>query len=153
MVPSSTVIPLVALVVVTALEVLDSLEQVRDVHAQADLATSAIGPPSLLSRIEDERNAGAIHLLNLAGAVALPVEDNAEARVNTDAALAEFRADIEGRGDAVADAYREPLAAMAELEQIRADIDASTAPRNASNMAFTSETLNCDSALVIRVPA
>ena len=78
------VIPLAALVVVTTLEVLDSLSQARDVHLQADLATSAIGPPSLLSRIEDERNAAAIQLLGLGDAVALPVEDNAEARANTD---------------------------------------------------------------------
>jgi signal transduction histidine kinase len=145
---AALVIPLLALVVVTALEVLDSLGQARAVHEQADLATSAIGPPSLLSKIEDERNAAAVNLLNLGEAVALPVEDDAQARAATDDALTDLRADFSTRGDAVSDAYAEPLAAMDGLEEIRAEIDASTTPRNTQNMAFASDIFDDYSALM-----
>ena len=140
------VIPLAALVVVTTLEVLDSLSQAHDVHLQADLATSAIGPPSLLSRIEDERNAAAIQLLGLGDAVALPVEDNAEARANTDASLETLAEDLNDRSDAVADAYAEPLAAMSELDAIRAEIDANAGPstrRTSRSPSGSSTTTPC----------
>ena len=64
-------VPLVALVIVTALEVYQSADEVRDVRDQTSLAEASIGPASLLSRLEDERNAAGVYMLNAQDAFAL----------------------------------------------------------------------------------
>jgi signal transduction histidine kinase len=128
------VVPLVALVIVTVLEVLDTYSDVDEVHDQAELATSTIGTPSLLSKLEDERNAAAIYLLDLQDAFALPVEDNADAWRATDQAFDEFRADVEQRGGGVAAAYGPALDAMGGLDDVRASVEGFDGERGLDNM-------------------
>jgi signal transduction histidine kinase len=128
------VVPLVALVVVTVLEVLDTYSDVDEARDQAELATSTIGPPSLLSKLEDERNAASIYLLNLEDAFALPVEDNAEAWAATDRALDEFQADIERRGGGMAETYGPALDALRGLEDVRASVEGFDGERGLDNM-------------------
>jgi hypothetical protein len=65
-------VPLVALVVVTALEVVQSSEDASQVNDQSALAEISVGPASVLSRLEDERNAAAVYLLGAQDAFALP---------------------------------------------------------------------------------
>ncbi|HKY65393.1 MAG TPA: nitrate- and nitrite sensing domain-containing protein [Acidimicrobiales bacterium] len=118
-------VPLTALIVVTTLEVAASARDAAEVREQRDLAESSIGPVSLLSVLENERNAAAVYLLDQQDAFALPVEDNAEARSITDGAVAELRAEVEARGGAVEEAYAPALARMDELTALRDEIDAS----------------------------
>ncbi|HKH05558.1 MAG TPA: nitrate- and nitrite sensing domain-containing protein [Acidimicrobiales bacterium] len=128
------VVPLAALVVVTGLEVADSMAAADEVHTQADLATRAAGPPSVLSLIEDERNAAAIHLLDAADLVALPVEDVTETRVATDEALATFREDIAAGGRQVEAAYGPALEALGGIEAIRTQVDQAPGTRGFGNV-------------------
>ncbi|HEX8804297.1 MAG TPA: ATP-binding protein, partial [Acidimicrobiales bacterium] len=117
------VVPLVALVVVTILEVVSISGEVDDVKAQARLAETSLGPSSLVTKLEYERDAAAVYLIGQEGAVALPVEDNAQARADMDAAVAEFRTTIQSMGGDVAAVYRRPLEALDQLAELRAEVD------------------------------
>ena len=117
-------VPLAALVVVTLLEVVQSAADASRVREQTDLAEAAVGPLSLLSVIEDERNASAVYVMNLGDLVQLPIEDQQAARQVTDEAAAAFRAEVDGRGDAVSAAYAPALAQLDALGDLRAQIDA-----------------------------
>ena len=98
-------VPLLALGAVTLLEVLQAGRDAQRVRDQSTLAEASIGPVSLLSLLENERNAAAVYLLAAEDAFALPVKDNAEARDFVDEALTEFRAEVEGRGGEIEAAY------------------------------------------------
>jgi signal transduction histidine kinase len=141
-------VPLVALVVVTALEVVQSSEDASQVHDQSALAEISVGPASVLSRLEDERNAAAVYLLDQQEAFALPIEDNAAARTATDAALAEFASEVESRGGDIEAAYRPALDAMSGLTELRDGIDSFGGTRNIENIEATAETFDAYSALM-----
>ncbi len=129
-------IPLIALGVVTILEVLKSGDEVRQIRAQTDLAEAAIGPSGLITSLQNERTWAALDLVGYAGMVTIPVEGYDETRTATNTAIDQFRARITTKGDAVAAAYQPALDGLGELEQLRADIDANVAavnPRTTDN--------------------
>ena len=109
-------VPLLALVVVTSLEVVQSAREARRVREQTVLAQATVGPLSLLSVLEDERNAAAVYTMGAEEAVSLPVENNAQARQAVDAAISSFRAEINDRGGNIAVAYG-PALEQGRLDQ------------------------------------
>ncbi|HET9608518.1 MAG TPA: nitrate- and nitrite sensing domain-containing protein, partial [Acidimicrobiales bacterium] len=117
-------VPLVALVCVTIFEVIQSARDVQRVREQTALAEASIGPVSLLSILENERNAAGVYLLGAEDAFALPVTDNAEARAETDSTLADFRAEVESQGGEIEAAYRPAIEAMGRIAELRAEVDA-----------------------------
>jgi signal transduction histidine kinase len=116
-------VPLAALVVVTSLEVVKSAREARSVRAQTELAEASVGPLSLLSVLEDERNAAAIHILGQTESFALPEEDLTSTREAVDAAIDEFRAEVAERGGDIAEAYAPALEMTSQLATLRADTD------------------------------
>ncbi len=132
-------VPLVALVIVTALEVYQSADEARDVRQQTALAEASIGPASLLSLIEDERNAAAVYMLDAQEAFALPVEDNAQARAATDKEVAAFREQVENLGGEVEAAYGPALDAMDGIDELRNQIDSFEGTRSLENIGPTAE--------------
>jgi len=132
-------VPLVALVIVTALEVYQSADEARDVRDQTSLAEASIGPASLLSRVEDERNAAGVYMLNAQDAFALPVEDNAQARAATDKAVADFREQVQSLGGEVEAAYAPALDAMSGIGELRSPIDSFEGTRDLFNIEPTIE--------------
>jgi signal transduction histidine kinase len=141
-------VPLVALVVVTALEVVQSSEDASQVNDQSALAEISVGPASVLSRLEDERNAAAVYLLGAQDAFALPIEDNAAARAATDDALATFESAVESRGGDIEGAYRPALDATVGLTELRDRIDSFSGKRDFSNIDATAETFDAYSELM-----
>ncbi|HKY65013.1 MAG TPA: nitrate- and nitrite sensing domain-containing protein, partial [Acidimicrobiales bacterium] len=125
-------VPLLGLVVVTVLEVRGAGKVVRDVRAQAALAETSLGPSSVLSAIEEERNAAGVYLLGQEEGFTLEVEDNAEARGLTNDAIEAFSAEVDRQDDDVRAAYAPALEAMAGLDTLRADVDA--APDDRRNL-------------------
>src|SRR5262245_23369100 len=117
-------VPLLALVVVTALEVVQSASESHQVREQVELAEATVGPLSLLSVLEDERNAAAVYTMHVEDAVALPVEDNGQARETVNAAISSFRAEVNERGGNIALAYAPALEQLDNLDALRASIDA-----------------------------
>ncbi|HET6949180.1 MAG TPA: HAMP domain-containing protein, partial [Acidimicrobiales bacterium] len=116
-------VPLAALVVVTSLEVVKSAREARSVRAQTQLAEASVGPLGLLSRIEDERNAAAVHILGQEESFALPNEDLASTRVAVDEAILAFRREVQARGTDIAEAYAPALEKTTDLERLRAETD------------------------------
>ncbi|MFZ6005382.1 MAG: ATP-binding protein [Actinomycetota bacterium] len=117
-------VPLAGLVAVAGFEVVSAVQDVGSVRSQTELATASLGPGSLITRLQDERNRSAIDLMGLREAAGPPVGSEEEARSLVDDAAAELRGELDGRGAAVASAFAPAWEALAGLEQIRADIDA-----------------------------
>ncbi len=122
-------IPLLALGVVTALEVLKSADEVDGVRQQTDLAEVTIGPSGLITTLQNERTWPGVDLVGFAGQVTVPVEGYEQTRTATDQALEQFRDLVRSSDDAV-NAYQPALDQLGELEQLRADIDANVASLN-----------------------
>ncbi|HEX8803763.1 MAG TPA: nitrate- and nitrite sensing domain-containing protein, partial [Acidimicrobiales bacterium] len=130
-------VPLLALGVVTLLEVLKASHEVDDIRSQTDLARAAIGPSGLITTLQNERTWPAVELVGFDEAVTVQVHGYEETRAQTDAAIAEFRDTIENGNETVADIFRAPLEGLTEkLEDIRSDIDANDAPRTMDNIGF-----------------
>ena len=118
------------LVAVAGIEVTRGLGRIREVRRQTALVEASLGPHGLLSRLEDERNAAAVNLLGLEGAVELAVEDDAEARSETDAALDRLQAEIDRVGGTIADSHRPAFEGLDQLVGLRQEIDAYDGPRD-----------------------
>jgi hypothetical protein len=133
-------VPLLALVIVTVAEVAQSSREVQRVRDQTALADASIGPTSLLSALETERNVAGVYLLDAADAISLSIDDNAEARTLVDDALSAFRSEVQARGGEIEQAYAPALEQMRSLESLRADVDAAPdASRSLENVDAASQ--------------
>ena len=141
-------IPLAALVAIAGFEVYTAAQDVDTTRSQTELATSSIGPGSLVIQLQNERNRAAIDLIGLGDAAGLPVATNAEARELTDTASVELQAELSGRGDGVRSAFAPALEALGALEQLRADVDAYVGPMDISNDEFADEVFTRYTAIV-----
>ncbi|HET8620324.1 MAG TPA: nitrate- and nitrite sensing domain-containing protein [Acidimicrobiales bacterium] len=117
-------VPLVALCIMTSLEVRALGGEVDEVTAQAALARAAVGPNGLINHLQDERTWAAVELVgsNSLGVTA-PVESYEETRQATDEAVRELREQIRGAGPVAAAAFGPALENLADLDPLRAEID------------------------------
>ena len=129
-------------------EVLDTSTQVDEVREQTAMATAAIGPSGLMSGLQDERNWTVVELIGQETAVALSVTGYEDARRRTDAAITTFDREVTEKGGAVAEAYGPALDALGELQQLRADVDAFTAPRSLANNNYADLVFNRYASLI-----
>ena len=130
-------VPLVALLVVAVFEAVQTGRERNDIRRQADLAEAALGPGSLLSKLEDERNAAAIGLLGVGDLTDLPVEDQATARAATDAARAEFEQDLSGQSAETRETYGPAIEGLGQLDELRTQVDGFTGPRDIQSVNET----------------
>src|SRR5690606_34087192 len=115
-------VPLGALAVVTGLEVVNAANERREVRDQTALADISLGPSSILSTLEQERNAAGVYVIGMEDAFALPVEDPAEAAQNTDGVIESFRAEVQRQGPDIVAAYAPAFEAMEGLGELRSQI-------------------------------
>ncbi|HEX6425588.1 MAG TPA: HAMP domain-containing protein, partial [Acidimicrobiales bacterium] len=115
-------VPLTALAIVTGLEVVNAANERRAVRDQTALADISIGPSSILSALEEERNASGVYMLGMEDQFTLEVEDPVEAAQITDEAIAEFRAEVERQGSDIVEAYAPAFEAMQGLVDLRAGV-------------------------------
>jgi signal transduction histidine kinase len=133
-------VPLTALVVLTALEVLRTSREVADVAEQTELAKSSIGPSGIITALQWERSWLSTYLIGQEGSVNVPIEGTAETRVATDEAIARFRNELTDRSPLVVDAFREAMDTLdTGLAEVRRDVDAnvSAEQRDLANMPFS----------------
>jgi signal transduction histidine kinase len=130
-------VPLPALVAVALFEVADTAADRSGVRQQTELAIATTGPTGVVTALQNERAWLAVELVGFDDIMTVPVEGYDETRSATDAAIDNFRADLEGRSPVIAEAYDEALAGLAELDEVRADVDANTAPRDIENLVFS----------------
>ena len=121
------------------LEVYQSADKARELRDQTSLTEASIGPASLLSVLEDERNAAGVYMLGAEEAFALPVEDNAQAWAATDQAVADFREQVQSLGGQVEAAYGPALDAMKGIGELRNQIDSFEGARTLENIEPTIE--------------
>ncbi|MGQ0833194.1 MAG: nitrate- and nitrite sensing domain-containing protein [Microthrixaceae bacterium] len=122
-------VPLAGLVIVSGVEVRSSMQDLGATRQQIELATISVGPGSLITRLQDERNRAAIDLIGLGAGAS---QETKQARDHVDAAAAELREVARRRGT---HAFDEALGEVSLLPQLRADIDASTHARDLANRA------------------
>ena len=139
-------VPLVALVGGAAYEVVQAGNEAdaaaavsAAVETETDLATAAVGPGSLISTLQLERNISGVEQLGLQDALVLPVANSAEARAATDAAAEELRAFVAGSDQQVADAFSGAVAAIDQLQVLRDQIDQTTTTPGLDNSQFANE--------------
>ena len=80
-------VPICALLLVSALEVAQSISHTNETEAQTELATASIGPGGLIASLQNERNYGSLYILGFENALTLPVSSFDEAATETDDAI------------------------------------------------------------------
>jgi signal transduction histidine kinase len=136
-------VPMVALVGVAAFEVARADARADEVSQETQLATAAVGPGSLISQLQEERNFAAVDALGMVGALELPVASADEARANTDRAVTDLQAFVDRAGSDVAGAFSSGLEVVdEELADLREAIDASTLPKGTDNAPWANDLFN-----------
>ena len=127
-------VPLLGLIGGAALQVQEA-EATADVAAgETDLAAAAVGPGSLVSQLQNERNLASVDLIGMADAVRLPVTSVEQAREATDAAVDELRAFVADRGPEAEAAFAEGLTAVETgLARVRGQVDEFDGARTLDN--------------------
>ncbi len=133
-------IPLVALVAISGFEALQASNAAAEVRSETELATVSIGPSSLTTELQNERNYTALDLIGLADAATLEVSSVAEARDRVDAAVADLRAYLAGRGEVVSQAFAPAFDALeADLGATRQAWDDYDGPKDLSNQPLADD--------------
>jgi signal transduction histidine kinase len=131
---------LVALFVVVVVEVANASRQAQEALDQTELATASVGPSGLMSALQDERNWASIDLIGQGDFMQPEVAGYEDTRRQTDEAIEEFRAEIEKEGGPVEASYRPALDGLADLQELRDDIDANENPHTMEdNTHFTND--------------
>lgn len=125
-------VPLVGLVGIAGYEAVGAADDADAVRTQVELARASLGPGSAITTLQNERNLASLGLLGLDEGVDLPVKDLAEARVETDEAIAALIAAVRGGSVELRAAFGPALGAFPELEAIREEIDSFSGPRDLS---------------------
>ena len=126
-------VPLIALGLVASQEVSRAGERSDEVQQEADLATAAAGPTSVISRLQDERNFALIELLGMVGTLELPVASTEEARANTDAAFDELVSFVESSGGDIEEAFARTVEGIdLYLLAVRGQVDLYDGPQDLS---------------------
>jgi signal transduction histidine kinase len=125
-------VPLIAVGLVTLIEVISVSREASEVSDQAQLATATIGPNGLISALQDERNFASAQLVGVDQTMPLAVAGYPESRGATDAALADFEDELDKLTDAARAAYAPALDGLVALDELRAEIDVEAAKPNLS---------------------
>jgi signal transduction histidine kinase len=132
-------VPLIGLVLITAVEVVDTADEGDRVRNQTALARASIGPAGIITSLQNERTWAAVELIGQEGAVQPPVVGYEESRAVTDDAIIEFRDTLESGPAGLSGAYDAALDELGGLRELRSRIDADTAPRDMENVPFSNE--------------
>lgn len=127
---------------------------------EADLA-AVTAPRALVDALRYERDFAANTLLGIEDAIALPVRDTAQARADTDIAIASFDAEVASASDAqpergqdaggdadVEASYRPGSEGLGALAELRQDIDAYAGPRDLNNIGTADRVFDRYAAIV-----
>jgi hypothetical protein len=100
-------------------------------------ADLAIATRSLVTALEDERNLASLELMGMTDVIDAEIDDPAEARSRTDAAIAALRLTL-GDGPE-ASAYQEAMDGLGGLAALRGDIDADVGPHDLDDIGHAND--------------
>jgi signal transduction histidine kinase len=153
-VAAALTLPLVALFTIAGLEVAAVRRATQRAVDQAGMAMSIVGPDTLITALQVERNVVAFDLIGLDAAIVGTIgQDPVGATETTDARLAEFVRLVASRGDDVAAVYAPALATLDTLGGIRADALRFDGPRGFANTELSREIFGRYTALVEQIVA
>ena len=143
-------VPVIAMGLVTLIEVASVADDAREVRDQTNLATATIGPNGLITALQNERNWAAAQLVGVDQQLALDVAGYDETRAETDAALTEFQRELDSRGEAALAAYEPALNVLDGIHDLRTEIDAAAASATPSlaNIGLTTAYFDRYTALI-----
>jgi signal transduction histidine kinase len=105
-------------------------------RAESRLAAAVAGPGSFLNLVVDERNHTAVYLLGAEELISSVGPGRyLETRELVDDARQEFLDFVGGEDEQVREIYGPALSAIAQLDELRAEVDADDAPRDFQNVA------------------
>ena len=113
-------VPLVALMAVAGLQAVQADEESRRIEQEADLAFVALGPGSVTTALQNERNFASLDLIGLAGATTLDVSSYPEARDLADEAIATLEASLDDLEPEVRAAFEPAFESLDDLAEVRA---------------------------------
>lgn len=113
-------VPLVALVAVAGLQAAQARDESDRIDREAELAFVALGPGSVTTALQNERNYASLDLIGLAGATDLGVADYDEASSDTDTAVDSLRSSLGGLEPEVRAAFEPAFASLDDLRAVRA---------------------------------
>jgi hypothetical protein len=116
-------VPLVAMGIVTVIEVTGLASKAGEVRDQTNLAAATIGPNGLITALQNERNWATAYLVGVQSQLRLEVSGFEETRAATDEALDQFEAELDRRGEAARAAFAPALDGLAERDELRRRID------------------------------
>ena len=134
-------VPLVALVVMSGLQAVQAQEESDRIEAEADRAFVALGPGSVTTALQNERNYLSLELLGLSGATELGVTSVAGAIDATDVAIAELEQAVVGMEPEVRAAYQPAFDSLDRLSAVRGTVtgfdgDKGLANQQVANQVF-----------------
>ena len=116
-------VPLVAMGIVTVIEVTGLASKASEVRDQTNLAAATIGPNGLITALQNERNWATAYLVGVQSQLRLEVSGFDETRAATDEALDQFEAELDRRGEAARAAFAPALDGLAKRDELRRRID------------------------------
>ncbi len=123
-----------AMAVLKAAEVRSAAERVTD---ESSMATSIVGPGTLLTALQVERNVVAFDLIGLDAAIVGTTGQDPDGAIEaTDERLTEFEELVSSRDEDVEAVYTPALAALDTLGEIRAEALRFEGPRGFANVEF-----------------
>jgi signal transduction histidine kinase len=117
-------VPVLGYVVVTTTAVLQAQQTANELHDQARIVATAVGPTSLTTSLIDERTITALERAGLQEDLTLSVQDSTQARRATDEQLSALQTLLDGNKEA-REAYKSAVDEVADgIETLRSDADA-----------------------------
>ncbi len=117
-------VPLALLVAVTSVAAWGSWRSEQTVSQQSNLALAANGPSGIVNALQNERDEATADLVGLGAEAHLAVKSNADARHQTDVALAAFRSSVVSAGGSTEKVFQPALDSLSQLGAVRSQVDA-----------------------------
>lgn len=141
-------VPLVALVVMSGLQAVQAQEEADRIEAEAERAFLALGPGSVTTALQNERNFLSLDLIGLAGATTLDVSSAEEAVEATDAAIAQLERAVSGMEPEVQAAYAPAFEALDDLPAVRRAFDGYDGDKDLDNQELADQVFTAYTGMV-----
>jgi signal transduction histidine kinase len=132
-------VPLVALVAIAGLQAVQASEESDRIQEEADLAFVALGPGSVTTALQNERNYTSLDLIGLAGATTLEVSSAEEAREASDTAISSLRASLSDLAPEVREAFEPAFTSLEDLAEVRQAYEGFDGDRDLGNQELADQ--------------
>jgi signal transduction histidine kinase len=145
---AALVVPLVALVAIAGIQAVGANEESDRIEAEADLAFIALGPGSVTTALQNERNYASLDLIGLAGSAELAVSSYEQARDESDAAVETLRRAVTGLEPEVRAAFVPAFDTLDDLDEVRTAFEDFEGSRDLANSKLANQVFDAYTKMV-----